>query len=99
MHNSRTSTSLLTILSSQIDVELQIKSLTLTGSLKAHLTEILVLLGITGNQLRCSRSKRAHGTLEGAGRVYLRHVFFRTGIPSSLGQNVLYKFKNHFKRN
>ena len=35
----------------QIDVELQIKSLTLTGSPKAHLTEISGLLGITGNQL------------------------------------------------
>ena len=43
----------------QIDVELQIKRLTLTSSPKADLTETSVLLGITGNQLRCSGQKGA----------------------------------------
>ena len=78
----------------QIDIELQTRSLTLAGSPMAHLTEISVLFGITGNQLRCSRSKEG-----GGGGVYLRHVVFKTRIPSSLDQNVLYELKNHFKRN
>ena len=45
-------------------MDLQTKGLILSSSPVAHLTEISVLLGITGNQLRCSRSKEP---MEGGG--------------------------------
>ena len=61
----------------------------------AHLTEISVLFGTTGNQLRCSRSKEP---MEGGGGGYLRHVVFKNQ-DTIIGKNVLYKLKNHFKHN
>ena len=66
----------------QIDVELQTKGLALAGSPMAHLTEISVLFGITGNQLQCSRSKEPME--RGGGGVTYDMLFLKPGYHHHL---------------